>query len=203
MMTHLKKHIPKEGKGTHYIIRVSNGGPFWMHIQVPSKYTLEHIDEFLRNKWLDCCGHLSCFTICEVEYERIIDPTLKSDRESMNQKISEILDDGMSFTHEYDYGTTTKLILKVKAANVPPISVSDKNKISVLSIHDPVRFICDTCGAVATKVCAYCGIDGEDSLLCTTCLKLHDCTSEDKDAAMNLVQSPRVGMCAYDFETII
>ena len=197
MGPHLKTHIPATGECTHYIISVSSGG-FWMFLQIPGNYTLKKIDEFLRNEWLECCGHLSVFNIDGVEYD--VDPssTEYSSPKSMNHKISRVLKEGMVFTHEYDFGTTTTLKLSVKAAPVPP--VAPKKGIVVLAVHDKIRFNCDVCGGEATKVCGYCSIYTDGSLLCDKCSKEHPCIVENgDDALLDAVQSPRVGLCAYEF----
>ena len=198
MGPHLKTHIPGTGSRIHYIIRIGDG-PFWMFLQVPGNMTLKSIDEFLRREWLECCGHLSVFTINGIEYD--VDPSSAkySDPESMNHKLSSVLEQGMVFTHEYDFGTTTTLKLAVKAALVPPLV--PKKGIVVLAVHDKVRFNCDVCGGEATKVCGYCSIYSDGSLLCETCVKEHSCMKEygNEDAMLDTVQSPRVGLCAYEF----
>ena len=198
MGPHLKTHIPATGKGTHYIISVS-GGAFWMFLQLPGNYTLKKIDTFLRQEWLECCGHLSQFEIDGVDYD--VDPSSAeySRPKSMNYKLSSVLKQGMVFAHEYDFGTTTELKLSVRAALVPP-PVHLKG-IVVLAVHDKVRFNCDVCGGDATKVCGYCSIYTHGSLLCDRCVKEHPCCVEDgEDALLDAVQSPRIGMCAYDSE---
>ena len=197
MGPHLKTHIPATGKGTHYIISVS-GGKFWMFLQLPGNYTLEKIDTFLRDEWLDCCGHLSQFEIGGVDYD--VDPSSAeySNPKSMNHKLSSVLKQGAVFTHEYDFGTTTELKLSVKAALVPP-PVPLEGMV-VLAVHDKVRFNCDVCGGEATKVCGYCSMYTPGSLLCDKCVKEHPCCVEDRECVLlDAVQSPRVGMCAYDF----
>jgi hypothetical protein len=42
---------------------------YWMHIEIPADQTLGRLDQFLRNTWLECCGHLSAFTIGKQEYD--------------------------------------------------------------------------------------------------------------------------------------
>jgi hypothetical protein len=36
---------------------------YWMHIEIPANATLQDLDDFLRQIWLECCGHLSSFEI--------------------------------------------------------------------------------------------------------------------------------------------
>src|SRR5579862_1072328 len=42
---------------------------YWMHIEVPAQESLQTLDDFLRDIWLECCGHLSAFKIDGVSYE--------------------------------------------------------------------------------------------------------------------------------------
>ena len=41
----------------------------WMHLEIPVEATLRDLDQFLRDIWLECCGHLSAFTIGSTQYE--------------------------------------------------------------------------------------------------------------------------------------
>lgn len=47
---------------------------YWMHLEVPVNMTLAELDGFLRDMWLECCGHLSAFTIDGVSYKSHLDP---------------------------------------------------------------------------------------------------------------------------------
>ena len=35
----------------------------WMDVEMRVNSTLEELDDFLRGEWLECCGHLSAFSI--------------------------------------------------------------------------------------------------------------------------------------------
>src|SRR5256712_12749575 len=41
---------------------------YWMHLEVSVGTTLATLDRFLRDTWLECCGHLSAFEIGGVRY---------------------------------------------------------------------------------------------------------------------------------------
>lgn len=199
MWTHLKKHVVGTVSGPVYIIRVYGGPQFWMYLQVPGNHTLYKLDEFLRDTWLECCGHLSMFTINGVEYESTSDDSdFYRRKASMKYPINKVLTEKTVFRHEYDYGTTTELRLEVKAAGVPPII--NKKGIVPVALHDKVRFVCDVCGRDATGVCGFCTIFGENSLLCDDCMLDHPCQKEEP-IILPTVQSPRVGMCGFDLES--
>src|SRR5438128_2703140 len=36
---------------------------YWMYLELPAQATLTDLDNFLRKTWLECCGHLSAFSI--------------------------------------------------------------------------------------------------------------------------------------------
>ena len=42
---------------------------YWMYIEVRDTATLRDVDSFLRDIWLECCGHLSDFEINGVTYD--------------------------------------------------------------------------------------------------------------------------------------
>lgn len=58
-----------EGKETHketlYHLVVEDRylPDYWMHLELPGSAMLEDLDDFLRDIWLECCGHLSGFRI--------------------------------------------------------------------------------------------------------------------------------------------
>lgn len=47
----------------HLMVEGTNRPSYWMHLEVPAEATLSDVDDFLRAVWLECCGHLSEFTI--------------------------------------------------------------------------------------------------------------------------------------------
>ena len=111
-----EKHAGKDVSGPrkpfyHLAVKGRCLPQYWMHLEVRADATLKDLDRFLRNTWLECCGHLSAFSIAGVQYMPIRDTEL--DAESMNVRLDEVLEPGLSFLHEYDFGTTTELSLKV------------------------------------------------------------------------------------------
>lgn len=189
MVDHIKKHIPDEKGDSHYIISISDGSLFWMCIQVYGNSLLKSMDKFLRREWMECCGHLSVFVIDNTEYLVSLQPGYKS--KSMNYKIRNILKEDMTFSYEYDFGTTTHLQMTVVSAKIMPIAKG--RGIQVLAIHDPVRFNCAECGRRAIWACSVC-CDMEVGMLCKSCGRVHKC---GEDMLLPVVQSPRMGSCSY------
>ena len=47
----------------HLVARDAWGGDYWLHLEVNGLATLNDLDRYLRAIWLECCGHLSRFSI--------------------------------------------------------------------------------------------------------------------------------------------
>ncbi|MCC7292607.1 MAG: hypothetical protein IT449_11160 [Phycisphaerales bacterium] len=69
----------------------------------------------------------------------------------------------------------------------------DPKTILLLARNDPHRFDCVNCGAEAVKLCPQCGWN-EPAWYCSQCGRKHQCGHE---FMMPIVNSPRMGMCAY------
>jgi hypothetical protein len=165
---------------------------YWMHLEVPTSATLATLDQFLRNTWLECCGHLSAFEIGGVRYA--VDAGMDNDwdmgEKSMRVRLDKVLSPGQTCSYEYDYGTTTELKLRV----ISEYEVDTKGKvIQVLARNIPPVILCEVCGKPATEVCSQCIFDNE-GWLCDDCAEEHECGEE---MLLPVVNSPRVGMCAY------
>jgi len=183
---------------TFWLLAEGTGNPeYWIHFEIPASTSLLIVDKFLRDIWLECCGHLSAFTIGKVRYELDtggIDsmwgdifgrpfPT-----KNMKARLSSVLTPGLKFEHEYDFGTTTHLTLKVVAEQ----ESLGKSAIRVLARNNPPNIPCAKCGKPATQVCAQCIYDGAKAWLCDAHAPRHKC-----DMFLPVVNSPRVGMCGY------
>src|ERR1035441_4646665 len=51
------------GPSFHLLVEGRYATAYWMHLAVPAEATLAELDRFLRFTWLECCDHLSGFTI--------------------------------------------------------------------------------------------------------------------------------------------
>lgn len=165
---------------------------YWLFVDAnASSCKLVDIDLLLRRTWLECCGHLSHFIIGDEEYESSPDPEFRS--KSMRVALDRVLVAGMTFGYEYDYGSTTELVLKVVA--VRPGKLKRGLPLMLVARNDPVSFECTSCRkAVATDVCAVCFWEGPEAMFCASCLKRHKC---GEDMALPIVNSPRTGVCGY------
>jgi hypothetical protein len=67
-------------------------------------------------------------------------------------------------------------------------------EIRVLARNEPPPIPCDECGdEVATQICMECSWSGK-GWLCEQCSQTHSC---DEEMFLPVVNSPRVGVCAY------
>jgi hypothetical protein len=116
---------------------------------------------------------------------------------SMKAKLGDVLREGEAFTHEYDFGTTTALDLKVEAARQAS-SERGRKKIMVLARNNSPQITCDACNnKKATDVCSRCLWEGRKAWLCDNCAPKHKCVREDGEELLPVVNSPRVGICGY------
>jgi hypothetical protein len=172
----------------HLLVEGREQPQYWMHIEIPADVTLQTLDNFLRRTWLECCGHMSKFDIDGDSYASYPDPEFGD--KSMRAKLSAHLSPGEQFFHEYDFGTTTELRLKVMGERE---GGAKGKSIQVLARNEPPLIPCEKCGKPATEVCAEC-IWEEGGWLCDTCAEEHEC---GEDMLLPVVNSPRVGMCGY------
>ena len=70
MTKHLKTHLRDDGdtKLFHIMVDGLYRPEYWLHIEIPADAKLADLDKFLRDIWLECCGHLSAFEIDGVKH---------------------------------------------------------------------------------------------------------------------------------------
>lgn len=176
----------------HIVVQGRYARQYWIHLEVVADAKLKALDSFLRDIWLECCGHLSAFKIEGQSYVSQVDRNFSfgfKDK-SMNYRIGSVLRPGSNFIYEYDFGTTTELALKVLSEREgKPVS----RPVQVMARNEPPLMACDRCGKPAVQVCAQCIWDGK-GWFCDRCAKSHKC---GEDVLLPVVNSPRVGMCGY------
>jgi hypothetical protein len=110
----------------------------------------------------------------------------------MKSKLADVLGPGMEVVHEYDFGDTTELLVKVVAQYEGVINA--KRPIEILARNDPPEILCNECGqALAVEIRVE--YQSEDSgWLCESCARKHGC---DEEMRLPVVNSPRTGVCGY------
>ena len=200
MTRHLKACSPTEASGLSPASRKQTPGPnfhlaiagrdanvYWMHVAVPVTAPLSKLDDFLRHVWLECCDHLSAFDIGGSRYAS----GPMENKLSMRAPLSKVLGLGMKFYYEYDYGSTTALVLKVVALREQGLQ---NGAVQLLARNEAPQVSCQRCQIQpATRICTECAWNGE-GWLCEACAVAHECGDE---MCLPVVNSPRVGVCAY------
>jgi hypothetical protein len=173
------------------------GAPeYWLDIEADAAAALSKLDAFLRDTWLECCGHLSMFSVSPYRYSS--SPSDLSGflgranpERSMRAKIGEVFNrSGDEGTYDYDFGSTTRLAIERTGAREGRIG---RQPVRLLVRNDPLPWTCGACDQPATLVC--CAHEAESSpLVCAAHEKTHRC----RDAIfLPVVNSPRMGVCGY------
>lgn len=189
----------------HLSISDAHRPDYWMHVEIEQEATLATLDDFLRDVWLECCGHMSSFTIDDVEYvtpfteeESVLNVGVE--RRDMDVPLRALLEGGMEVTHEYDFGTTTELSIRV--ADLGYGDTGDEHTqdhgyrtIHLLARNESPEIECEACGAPATSVCTeHLSMREDEAWFCEDCTADHEC---DAHRFLPVVNSPRVGVCGY------
>ena len=173
-------HIIAEGKD--YL------SDYWLHLEAPAYATLEELDNLLRDVWLECCGHLSLFRLEDELY--FSEPDENWEQEDMGIELGNVLSLKKKFYHEYDFGSTTYLMLK--AVSEREGEIKDRS-IKILSRNEPLPIMCSYCDKHATEICTEC-LWSSGGWLCDDCAKKHKC---NREMFLSVVNSPRTGICGY------
>lgn len=165
---------------------------YWMYLELPTDLTLAKLDRFLRDTWLECCGHLSAFTIEGERYDVLPAHDFWGwgpPEKNMKHPLAGVLRPRLKCYHEYDFGTTTELALKMISEQE---GIFKGKAIRVLARNDPPDIPCGKCGQPATQVCVECMYSGQ-GWLCEEHAEKH----RHPEMFLPVVNSPRVGMCGY------
>jgi len=186
---HLAKHLVDkekvaEGLKTQtYCHIVVEADIMFLHLLVKGTANMKTIDTFLRDIWLECCGHMSEFRIGRNEI-------------GMNNKVINVFEPKLKIIYDYDFGTTTRLFLK----GLKHYQLNETKNIILLSRNEPLKIMCSTCKKVpAVCMCSVCCWEME-AYFCKKCAKKHEKECEDfaDYSEMPVVNSPRMGECGYE-----
>jgi hypothetical protein len=180
LLSHLKRKHIRSGIEKCCFIKISstdNPKDYWLYIDMPLDSRLAELDEFLRQIWLECCGHMSSFYVGNTEVGK-------------KRFISEF-NVGESLRYEYDFGLTTELKIDfISQSYRQPY----ESPVRLLGRNEPKLYSCTCCGADAVYVCSECFWDQENPFYC------EDCAKEDAlhaEFMLLIANSPRMGICAY------
>ena len=171
----------------HIRIQDAYATDFWLDLEMRGSATLDKLDQYLRAIWLECCGHLSKFTVgswsgYDVGKARKADDVFRKET---------VLD------HLYDFGTTSETKIKVVGSRTG--SATSKHPIALMARNNMPEAICQQCENPATYLCIECLYEGSDedgnAFLCDEHAENHPHTEYGEPIL--LVNSPRLGMCGY------
>lgn len=184
---HLAKHlaaIEKEQKNAEagsWHIKVEADEMF-LQLLVGGDVTFKALDKYLRDIWVECCGHMSAFSH-------------KNFKVSMKDTFDEVCSPTLKIGYEYDFGDTTYLEVSIHKR----YAIKTPEKIKLLSRNNPLKIMCAICKKEpAVNICTACMWD-EDSFFCESCSEKHEEVCEDfaDYGRMPVVNSPRMGVCGY------
>ncbi|MBI3652599.1 MAG: hypothetical protein HY231_16380 [Acidobacteria bacterium] len=177
----------KQGRReTLYHLRVREPyGEFWLDLEMRGTARLKDLDDYLRAIWLECCGHMSQFSVGGFGSREI----------GMQRTIAEVFQPDVELTHIYDFGTSSETLIKMVAVRegVPttprPIALMARNRIPEAA--------CQECGQPATHLCIECMYEMEagSATLCDEHTRTHP--HDEYGDPIELVNSPRLGACGY------
>ena len=173
---------------TIYHLRVADAydNHFWLDLEMNGEASLKKLDSYLRAIWLECCGHLSEFST----------GGWGGTKSGMARKADDVWAKTDELTHIYDFGTSSETKVKVVSQRSgKPLS---KYPIALLVRNVMPATTCRECEQPATHLCMGCFIeDDESGLLCEAHLE-EDPHGDDYGEPIEVVNSPRLGMCGYD-----
>lgn len=179
---------------------------YWLIVEMRDTATLRDLDQFIRDIWVECCGHLSAFEINGEDYEATPDmgDFWGEPSKSMNYKLKDVLSTGMQVGYEYDFGSTTELVIKVQGYRE---GVWKKDAVTILSRNHPPKILCSVCGENAAKWVLPERFYEGDAFRCEDCLKKYSEADEEPEEIeedyfeefyLPVCNSPRMGTCGYE-----
>ncbi len=158
---------------------------FWLTLEMVGSASLNKLDRYLRAIWLECCGHLSEFTIGGWRGITV----------GKSRKADSIFELGLVLRHLYDFGTTSETDIKVVGYRVG--KATSKHPIALLARNQMPSALCQECSQQAKWLCNECLYDEKKTgFLCDEHVKGHP--HENYGEPMPLFNSPRTGMCGYE-----
>jgi len=113
---------------------------------------------------------------------------------SLDVPLEKVLKAGQKFSYEYDFGSTTDLNLRVIAEREGVVKDKEEDNIEILARNIEPVILCKVCGKPAKKVISgYFNVE-ENAYCSSKCARK---AGADTEMMLPVVNSPRVGVCAY------
>ena len=169
----------------HLRVQGANAKEYWLDLEMIGSASLDKLDKYLRAIWLECCGHLSRFTIGGWGGIDI----------GKARKADSVFDAGLVLRHLYDYGTTSETDIQVVCFRQG--RALTRHPIYLMTRNNQPEALCQECGQPANWLCIEClYVTEKTGFLCNEHVEGHP--HKQYGEPMGLFNSPRTGMCGYD-----
>ena len=170
---------------------------YWLIVETSENTTLKELDQFIRDIWVECCGHLSAFAINGTQYESCpdTDSFWGPPSKNMNYRLKDVVDVGDTFGYEYDFGSTTELVVSIHSERE---GEKGKREIVIVSRNNPSTIICSHCEKNKADFVNPEGFYEGKPFWCEECLKKEDDEDLDSNYLLPVCNSPRMGVCGYE-----
>ena len=135
---------------------------YWLDLEMIGSASLEQLDKYLRAIWLECCGHLSKYTIGGWGGTDI----------GKARKANSVFEAGLVLRHLYDFGTTSETDIQVVGSRSGhPLT---KHPIYLMARNNQPEALCQECGQPADWLCIECLYEDEKTgFLCNEHVEEH------------------------------
>ena len=128
----------------HLQVRDAYLPDFWLHLEMIGSATLADLDRYLRAIWLECCGHLSRFSIGGWSGSEIPKKT----------RVKRAFEPEAELTHIYDFGTSSETLVKVVGVRKgKPLT---HHPIVLMARNNQPEAYCMECKQPASWLCIEC-----------------------------------------------
>jgi hypothetical protein len=134
----------------HLRVRDSYDKDFWLDLEMRGSAKLEKLDSYLRAIWLECCGHLSKFTVggwhgYDIGKTRTADDVFAVETELL---------------HLYDFGTTSET--EIKVVGLREGKPTTKHPIALMARNNMPEMLCKECDEPAAYLCIECLYEADE-----------------------------------------
>ena len=193
----LKKSDWPESDEPSYIIRIEgfHSKLFWLLVLARHDAKLSDLDCLIRDVWVECCEHLSAFTIYGKRFSSYSDyDDFNEDEESgLSVPLDEVIGPDSSFTYEYDFGSTTKL--KLSVVGISPVAPKS-GPLCLIARNDRLVIPCFFCKEKGEYLVTNWPDNPYQIIICRNCTK-KKVNDLEPESVIVFPNSPRAGVCGY------
>ena len=168
----------------HLRVEDASSGAYWLDLEMNGSAALKDLDKYLRAIWLECCNHLSQFSMGGWQGTEI----------AKRRTLDEIFEPGLELMHIYDFGTSSETV--IRAIDRRQGKPTTRYPIALMARNLAPEQVCIECGQPATRFSM--GELIQRNVWRTLCEEhAEEQPPDDYGEPVPLVNSPRLGMCGY------